>query len=48
MALYHLARDPREQHDVKDGQTERVAAMREAMESWLKSVTHSLNGADYL
>jgi arylsulfatase A-like enzyme len=45
--LYHLARDPREQHDVKDGQTERVTAMREAMEVWLKSVTRSLNGADY-
>ena len=45
--LYHLTRDPREQHDVKDGQTERVTAMREAMEAWLKSVTRSLNGADY-
>jgi len=45
--LYNLADDPKEATDLAGAQAERVKAMRAALEAWLRSVVHSLNGKDY-
>lgn len=45
--LYDLVTDPKETKDVAATETERVAVMRAALEKWLVSVVHSLNGKDY-
>jgi len=45
--LYNLDADPSEKIDVASQQSERVAAMQTALETWLKSVVGSLNGEDY-
>lgn len=45
--LYDLARDPGEETDLVERESERVAAMRPRLHDWLVSVVHSLNGEDY-
>ncbi len=45
--LYNLANDPKETADLLDKEPSRVKQMRGELSTWLKSVTHSLNGADY-
>lgn len=45
--LYNLANDPTESHVLLAEQPERVATMQAALEHWLESVAHSLNGDDY-
>lgn len=45
--LYNLANDPKETADLLDKEPGRVKQMRGELSTWLKSVTHSLNGADY-
>lgn len=46
-ALFNLAIDPAETHDVVEQETSRANAMRAQLEAWQKSVTRSLNGEDY-
>jgi arylsulfatase A-like enzyme len=46
-ALFNLANDQREQTDLAAREPDRVARMRAGLEAWQKSVTASLNGADY-
>lgn len=45
--LYNLRSDPQEASDLSAAQTERVATMQAALETWLTSVTDSLKGRDY-
>ncbi len=45
--LYNLADDPFEEKDLAGSEADRVKAMQSELEAWLKSVTASLNGADY-
>ncbi len=45
--LYDLADDPAETTDLADGQPERVARMKAALERWQRSVVESLKGEDY-
>jgi arylsulfatase A-like enzyme len=45
--LYNLATDPREKSNVAGDETQRVAAMKDALAAWQDSVIASLNGADY-
>ena len=45
--LYDLAADPLEQTDLSENESDRLARMQTALESWLESVTRSLNGEDY-
>ncbi len=45
--LYRLDQDEKETTDLATREPERVASMRAALESWLRSVVSSLNGADY-
>ena len=45
--LYNLKADPMEAEDLANAESERVAAMREHLKTWLVSVVHSLNGEDY-
>lgn len=45
--LYHLADDPHESDDLAAGAPEQVQRMKVSLETWLKSVVHSLNGGDY-
>lgn len=45
--LYDLAADPDESRALLSEQPERVPAMQHALEGWLESVAHSLNGDDY-
>ncbi len=45
--LYNLANDPKETADLLDKEPSRVKQMRGELSAWLKSVTRSLNGADY-
>ena len=45
--LYNLADDPQEANDVSKQESERVRRMRVELETWLTSVTRSLNGKDY-
>ncbi|NOY42180.1 MAG: sulfatase-like hydrolase/transferase [Planctomycetes bacterium] len=44
--LYNLAMDAKEQNDLANTQSQRVASMRKELESWLNSVVDSLNGED--
>ncbi len=46
--LYHLIRDPMEQHDLSGSEPKRAAAMKEQLESWQRSVLDSWSGKDYL
>jgi len=45
--LYDLAADTVESKDLGEKHRERAASMGKAMEVWLASVAHSLNGEDY-
>ena len=45
--LYHLASDPDESKDLANSEPQRVAAMQQELEAWLKSVLASANGEDY-
>lgn len=45
--LYDLEADPGEATDLADARSERVSVMKPALTTWLESVVHSLNGADY-
>lgn len=45
--LYDLAKDPAEANDLAASKTERAHAMAKDLETWLRSVTRSLNGEDY-
>ncbi len=45
--LYDLAVDPGEQHDLSADQGERVRQMQSGLDTWLRSIVRSLNGADY-
>ncbi len=45
--LYDLAADPAESRALLSEQPERVPAMEGALEAWLETVVHSLNGDDY-
>lgn len=45
--LYNLADDPMEEHDLSASQTKRVAAMRDELEAWQRSVLASWSGEDY-
>jgi arylsulfatase A-like enzyme len=45
--LYDLSADPDESRVLFAEQPERVPQMQEALENWLESVAHSLNGKDY-
>ncbi|MDB6116385.1 MAG: N-acetylgalactosamine-6-sulfatase, partial [Verrucomicrobiaceae bacterium] len=45
--LYDLAADPDESRVLLAEQPERVPTMQHALEAWLESVAHSLNGDDY-
>jgi len=48
--LYDLKKDPAESHDLiaeSDFSSRRIERMRQALERWLASVVHSLNGGDY-
>jgi arylsulfatase A-like enzyme len=45
--LYNLAADPKEETDLAPTETQRISAMRGALENWLQSVVRSLNGEDY-
>jgi len=45
--LYNLASDPKEANNLAEKEAVRAAAMRKQLETWLKSVAGSLNGADY-
>ena len=47
MELYNLARDPAEQNDLADQDTDRANSMKSQLEDWLASVVRSLNGKDY-
>ena len=45
--LYNLGDDPQEATNLAEKEPARVAQMRTELESWLTSVTRSLNGKDY-
>jgi len=45
--LYHLIDDPMEARDLAGTEPERVAAMKEKLEAWQRSVLASWSGADY-
>lgn len=45
--LYQLFEDPAESTDLAEQEPERLAAMRGKLESWMKSVVQSYQGADY-
>lgn len=45
--LYNLVDDRAETTDLAGDQPERVEKMKAALEAWLRSVVHSLNGEDY-
>ena len=45
--LYNLADDPMEETDLTESLPDRVKTLRPALERWLCSVVHSLNGKDY-
>ncbi|MCB1232270.1 MAG: sulfatase-like hydrolase/transferase [Verrucomicrobiae bacterium] len=45
--LYDLGADPKEEKDLASDEADRVASMRDDLESWLTSVVKSLNGEDY-
>jgi arylsulfatase A-like enzyme len=45
--LYDLAADLTESKDLSGSEADQVAAMRQALETWLQSVTASLRGEDY-
>ncbi|MFW6164165.1 MAG: sulfatase-like hydrolase/transferase, partial [Planctomycetota bacterium] len=47
LELYNLADDPGEKKNLADQQPDRVKTLRAALEDWLASVVHSLNGKDY-
>lgn len=46
--LYNLGKDPKEKTDLIENEPDRVKSMQPALETWLKSVTRSLNGDDYV
>jgi len=46
--LYHLVNDPMEAKDLSASQPKRVAAMKEALETWQRSVLGSWEGKDYV
>jgi hypothetical protein len=45
--LYNLAEDRAETNDLSASEPKRLAEMKAELDSWLKSVVHSLNGEDY-
>lgn len=45
--LYNLGADAKEAADLIAAEPERAAKMKTALQGWLVSVVHSLNGADY-
>ncbi len=46
-SLYNLRQDPMEARDIAAEQDPRVRTMKTQLQTWLKSVVNSLNGADY-
>ena len=45
--LYDLATDAAEANDLAEKEASRVEEMQKELDSWLQSVTRSLNGEDY-
>lgn len=45
--LYHLGDDPMEQRNFSESEPERVASMKNELESWQRSVLDSWSGKDY-
>ena len=45
--LYNLADDPMEENDLSVTEPKRVAAMKEELEAWQRSVLASWSGKDY-
>lgn len=45
--LYNLGEDPTESKDLVESEAGRVKTMGNALDAWLRSVAHSLNGEDY-
>jgi len=45
--LYRLSDDPQEANDLAASEPARARDLKSALETWLGSVAHSLNGADY-
>lgn len=45
--LYHLVDDPMETSDLSEKEADRVTEMKDALETWQRSVLNSWSGADY-
>jgi arylsulfatase A-like enzyme len=45
--LYQLVKDPMEQEDLLEAESEMVSQMKSELENWQRSVVRSLNGLDY-